>query len=53
MSSDQTPPGEAECEQLVMYRNLMAHVPEWAQVVSSPSDLEFRRLKGNSNACYM
>jgi hypothetical protein len=35
-----------------MYRHITEHVTAWSKVLQSPSDLQFKRLNGNSNACF-
>ena len=36
----------------LMFAQIVKHVPEWRFVLQSPDDLDFKRLNGNSNACY-
>ena len=35
-----------------IFQNLCDKIPAWKQLIKTPDDLEFRRLKGNSNAVY-
>ena len=35
-----------------MYDNIMEHVPQWRAILQSVDDIKFKRLNGNSNACF-
>lgn len=35
-----------------MFDNIMEHVPQWRAILQSVQDLKFKRLNGNSNACF-
>lgn len=39
-------------EQIKIYKHILELLPEWQKLVSSPMDLTYTRLKGNSNACF-
>lgn len=39
-------------EQFKIYIHILELLPEWQKLVSSPTDLSYSRLKGNSNACF-
>lgn len=39
-------------EEFKMYRHITEHVGVWSKVLQSPDDLVFKRLNGNSNACF-
>lgn len=43
---------EEEQEQELMFKHIMEHVPSMKAILKSHKDLKFKRLNGNSNACF-
>ena len=39
-------------EKHIMFDHIMTHFPIWGSRLQSVNELEFKRLRGNSNACY-
>jgi hypothetical protein len=39
-------------KELKIFRNLCEFIPAWNKFAATPDDLVFKRLNGNSNACF-
>lgn len=41
-----------EEEKPQIFKHVTQHLPEWAQYLKGPDDIDIKRLNGNSNACF-